>query len=178
MRAIAAGDSNSFGLLMQRHLAGMVTLAQRISGNKADADEIAQEAFLRLWRQAKEWDVEGKAQVRTWLGRVVTNLCLDRWRKKPMLPLEYADDVADTAQSGFDAVQEMDKKQLLNDCLQRLPLRQRTAIILSYYEEMSGNDIATMMGLSAGAVESLLVRARRALRQDLSTMQIEKRSDL
>ena len=134
MLAVAAGDERAYAVLLQRHLAGMVALAQRILGNRADADEVAQEAFLRLWTQAVRWDANGKAQLRTWLSRVVTNLCYDRCRKKPMLPLEYAEEVADSTMDGFDVVQHKDKRVLLQRSLQRLPVNQRTAVVLSYYE--------------------------------------------
>jgi RNA polymerase sigma-70 factor (ECF subfamily) len=177
MQEIAAGDEAAYGTLMQRHLAGMIALAQRITGNSADADEVAQEAFLRLWRQAACWEPNG-AQVRTWLSRVVTNLCLDRKRKRPLLPLDFAEEVAETAPGGLDMAMDTDRRNRLQQCLQRLPLRQRTVVVLSYYEELGGREIAAMMNLSPGAVESLLVRARRALRQDLMTMNILVRSDL
>ncbi len=178
MLAVAAGDEQAFGLLLQRHLAGMVALAQRILSNSADADEVAQEAFLRLWTQAVRWDASGAAQPRTWLSRVVTNLCIDRCRKKPTLPLEYADDVADGGMDGFGAVQDADKRTILQQSLQRLPVNQRTAVVLSYYEELSGKEIAELMALTPGAVESLLVRARRALRQDLERLQLLQGRDL
>jgi RNA polymerase sigma-70 factor (ECF subfamily) len=178
MLAVAAGDADAYAVLLQRHLKGMVALAQRIMGNRADADEVAQEAFLRLWTHALRWDAGGKAQVKTWLSRVVTNLCLDRWRKKPMLPLEAAEEVVDDALDGFSIVHDGEKRNILQKCLQRLPVKQRTAIVLSYYEELSGHEIANVMGISSGAVESLLVRARKALRRDLAAQQVMQRGDL
>jgi RNA polymerase sigma-70 factor, ECF subfamily len=167
MVAVAVGDVQAYACLVGRHVRAMTALAQRITGNASDADDVAQEAFLRLWTQALRWDSDGPAQVRTWLSRVVVNLCLDKRRKRKPLPLEAAGEVVDEAAGGFEKAHLRDKQRVVQTLLRQLPERQRMAIVLSYYEELSGKDIARVMRLSTGAVESLLVRARRALRKGL-----------
>ena len=167
MAKTAAGDRQAFALLVGRYLGGMVALALRITGNASDAEEIAQEGFLRLWTQAPRWDPEGAGSVRTWLSRVIINLCLDRRRRRPWVALEEAGELVDTSMGVFDMAQNNDKQNIVQSLLQELPVRQRTAIILSYFEQLSGEEIAHAMDLSIGAIESLLVRARRSLRQSV-----------
>ncbi|NTU77023.1 MAG: sigma-70 family RNA polymerase sigma factor [Alphaproteobacteria bacterium] len=166
MESTARGCRQAFACLMERHLRSMTALAQRVTGNASDADEVAQEAFLRLWRYAPRWDADGPAMVRTWLGRVVVNLCLDRLRQRRWAPLEEAGELVDTAPGGFEARHQEDRRRLVQEMLLQLPLRQRTAVVLSYFQDHSGAEIAQVMSLSIGAVESLLVRARRTLRKN------------
>jgi RNA polymerase sigma-70 factor (ECF subfamily) len=178
MAGVAVGDVQAYACLVGRHVRAMTALAQRITGNASDADDIAQEAFLRLWTYAPRWDSEGPAQVRTWLSRVVVNLCLDRRRKRKLLPLEAAGEVIDDAAGGFENANLRDKQRVVQSLLRKLPERQRTAVVLSYFEEFSGREIAHIMQLSAGAVESLLVRARRALRKGLQESGIKWGEDI
>lgn len=161
------GDKNSFALLCARHLRGCAAVAQRMLGNAAEADEVAQEAFLRLWRYAPRWEIDGAASVRTWLYRVATNLCVDILRRRHGAPLEEAASVEDPSAGPFETVNGEDRRRLVQELLSELPERQRIAVILSYFEDMSGQEIARTMELSAGAVESLLVRGREGLRKGL-----------
>jgi len=165
MEAAAEGDSRAFAFLVARYLGGMVALALRITGNVSNAEEIAQEGFLRLWKQAPRWDPLGAGSVRTWLSRVIVNLCLDRRRRRPFVALEEAGDLVDSSKGAFETARDNDRQKIIREMLQEIPARQRTAVVLSYYEQLSGEEMAEVMGLSVGAVESLLVRARRALRQ-------------
>ncbi|MCL2469802.1 MAG: sigma-70 family RNA polymerase sigma factor [Alphaproteobacteria bacterium] len=165
-----AGQTKAFEDLTHKHLRPMIILAQGILGNAALADEVAQEAFLRLWRQAPHWDPLGAASVRTWLSRVVTNLCYDQCRRKVMQPLDEIGDIEDQARDAFETLTQKDQKRVVDYLLSALPERQRTAIFLTYLEEMSGQEVAETMKLSLKAVESLLVRAKRKLR----TLSIEK----
>ncbi|MDD5586454.1 MAG: RNA polymerase sigma factor [Alphaproteobacteria bacterium] len=167
MAGVAVGDVQAYACLVGRHVRTMTALAQRMTGNASDADDVAQEAFLRLWMQAPRWDPYGPAQVRTWLSRVVVNLCLDRGRKRKPLPLEAAGGIVDPAAGGFENAHLHDKQRVVQSLLRQLPERQRAAVVLSYFEDLSGQEIARAMQLSAGAVESLLVRARRALRKGM-----------
>ncbi len=164
MAAVAVGDVRAFAVLSDRYLRPMVALAQRVLGNAADADEVAQEAFLRLWTHAATWDPEGPGSLKTWLSRIVVNLCIDRQRKKKPEPLDETKEYEDPAPSSHALMEEKDRKRFVQGLLDALPERQRTAVVLSYFEEMSGADVAAAMSLSVGAVESLLVRARRHLR--------------
>ena len=93
MARVAGGDERAFQVLSRRHLPAMLGLARRILGNAGDAEDVAQEAFVRVWTHAPRW--QPLAQFRTWLTRVVVNLCLDRKRRAPWVDLEAAGDVVD-----------------------------------------------------------------------------------
>lgn len=163
----ALGDGAAFTALSTRHARTMMGVAQRILGNAAEADEVAQEAFLRLWRYAPKWDPNGAGSVKTWLSRVVTNLCLDRLRRRRSVPLEDVDEIVDPSRGPFDTLGEEDRRQIVQELLLALPERQRIAIVFAYFEGLSGQEIAAAMGASVGAVESLLVRGREGLRKGL-----------
>ncbi len=168
----ALGDENAFAALSERHLRRMIAVAQRVLGNAAEADEVAQEAFLRLWRYAPNWDPKGTGSVRTWLSRVVTNLCLDTLRRRRSVSLEEEGDIEDPAMGPVEALGREDRRRLVRRLLLKLPERQRLAIVFSYFEEMSGQEIAAALGVSVGAVESLLVRGREGLRRGMREMGI------
>ena len=176
MRLAGAGDRAAFSRLVQRHLMRASRLALRMAGNRADAEEIVQEAFLRAWLKAPEWlardfvgDAAG-ATFFTWLARVIVNFCLDRRRRKPPSPIEAASEVVDPAPSAYDAVASRETAARVAAAVAALPDRQRAALVMCHYEEMSNADAATALGLSVGAVESLLVRARRTLRESLAEL--------
>jgi RNA polymerase sigma-70 factor (ECF subfamily) len=176
--ASGRGDVRAFSGLADRHLRSVMALAQRMTGNVADAEEVAQEAFLRLWRFAPAWDPYGPATVRTWLIRVAINQCLDRRRKKSFLPLDEAGEIADSAPGGYEKAEAAGKRRFLSALLQTLPERQRAVVVLSYYEGLKGQEIAETLGLSVKAVESLLVRARRGLHAKLVKQGILKSGDV
>ena len=133
MLAIAQEDSAAFRILMRRHTKSMVGLARRITLNGADADEVVQEAFLRLWKHAPKWDVNGPAKIRTWLQRVVTNLAIDRCRKHKPLPLEAAGDPADPAHDTEGSYYKGEAALQVRAALDDLPPRQRAAVALCYF---------------------------------------------
>lgn len=167
--AVASGDEAACRVLMDRHLMRMVALARRMLGNQADAEEVAQEVFLRVWTHADRWE-PGKAQFGTWLHRVATNLCLDRLRKKR--PTDDIDDMPDLASGEPDPERQLEQVQLaarIEAALQELPERQRAAIVLSHYQELGNIEAAEILGVTVEAVESLLSRARRQLRASLAT---------
>jgi RNA polymerase sigma-70 factor (ECF subfamily) len=164
MEAVAKADARAFAWLMQRHLKSMIALAQRITHNSHEAEEIAQEGFLRLWKNAPNWDPNGKATLKTWLSRVVINLCLDRLRRRRSVPLEEASEVPDPSASAFETMFEDDKRKAIQLALDDLPERQRVAVVLSYFQDLSDAEVAASMRVTIRAVESLLVRARRSLR--------------
>jgi RNA polymerase sigma-70 factor, ECF subfamily len=171
MRAAGAGDRAAFGTLVSRHLQRMAALAGRITGNRGDAEEIVQEAFLRAWLKAPTWlgreDRTGGAAFGTWLGRVVVNLCLDRKRKAVPLPIEAAADIADPTPDAFAATAGSEVAARVAQAMTTLPDRQRAAIALCHYEGMSNIEAAAMLDVTVGALESLLVRARKSLRTAL-----------
>lgn len=165
MARVAKGDQVAFRLLARRHLPAMAGLARRILGNAAEAEDVAQEAMLRVWTHAPRW--QPLAAFRTWLTRVVVNLCLDRKRRAPMLGLDEAGEVADPAPGAGEQAEADERDRLLAAAIERLPTRQRTAIVLTYREGLSNAQVADMLGTSVSAVETLLVRGKQNLRRTL-----------
>jgi RNA polymerase sigma-70 factor (ECF subfamily) len=157
------GDQRAYRTLVARHLPRVLAMARRITGNAAEAEDVAQDAFLRVWQKAPDWH-EGDARFSTWLYRVVVNLCVDRRRRKPMAPIEAAGDPEDPTPSAESQMADGQRDRRVKDAVAGLPERQRTALVLTYYEEMSNAAVAEVMGVSVSALESLLVRARKALR--------------
>jgi RNA polymerase sigma-70 factor, ECF subfamily len=177
MRRAGNGDKAAFAILVQRHLARAMALAQRITGNRSDAEEIVQEALLRCWQKAPDWraandrDEEGgTAQVSTWLYRVLVNLCLDRRRRPQPVEIEAAGEIADEAADGFDETARGETGRRVQAAMRQLPERQRAALALCYFEGLGNIEAAAALEISIGALESLLVRARRALRESLADL--------
>jgi len=167
MARIAGGDEPAFRALARRHLPSIVGLARRILGNAADAEDVAQEAMLRVWINAPRW--QPLALFRTWLTRVVVNLCLDRKRRAPWVALEAAGDIVDPA-PGPAAQREADEaERLVAAAIAALPARQRAAIVLTYREGLSNAESAEILATTVSAVETLLVRAKQSLRRTLGT---------
>ena len=167
MLQVATGDRRAYGLLVDRHLRHAVNLAYRVLFNRADAEEVAQEAFLRVWQHAGRWRSDGGATFRTWLNRVIVNLCIDRKRRPAMAALDDQPDPVDPSGSPFDAVLGGETATRVAAALETLPERQRAAIVLCYWEGESNIAAAETLGITVGALESLLVRAKRALRDAL-----------
>ncbi len=174
MARVGCGSHDAFQTLMHRHMAFVLGLAQRLVGQRADADEIAQEAFLRVWTTAPSWRPDGAAQFRTWLYRVVVNLCLDRRRRDAPLPLDAADETHDPNAAGLETVARSETALLLAQALDTLPPRQKAALVLFYYAEVSGAEAARILNVSESALESLLVRGRKALRRRMDAITREQ----
>jgi RNA polymerase sigma-70 factor (ECF subfamily) len=171
MTAIAAGDRHAFARLVERHLARTVGLATRLMGSRADGEEIAQEAFSRVWSHAARWrpiGSGGNARFTTWLYRIAVNLAIDRKRRAKTTPLDDVEEPLDESDDGFVQIHKRQISDAVAAAMLRLPDRQRIALSLCFFDEVSNIEAGKIMGLSVGAIESLLVRARRTLRQDLS----------
>jgi len=177
MARAGRGDKAAFAVLVRRHLARATAIAQRILGNRSDAEEVVQEALLRCWQKAPDWQAAEsnagsgeRAQFATWLYRVLTNLCLDRKRRPQPVELEAAGEMADSGEDGFERVQHSEQGKRVAAAMAKLPERQRAALALCYYEEMGNIEAAKALDISVGALESLLVRGRRALRDSLGDL--------
>jgi len=166
MARIAGGDEAAFALLMDRHLSRAVALAQRVTGSRAIADEIAQEAFLRVWTRAAAW--QPTARVSTWLWRIVMNLALDHMRKARPTPLDDIPEPVDPGEDPEMATERAALARALDAALGGLPERQSRAVRLCLVDGFSQAEAAAVLEVSEGALESLLVRARRALRASLA----------
>lgn len=172
MISVAAGDHRALRGLMDRHMGRMIGLAQRIVGAASDADEIAQEAFVRVWRHANRFDAR-KARFSTWLYRIVVNLALDRRRRPLTVGLEQAEDVVSLELTAEDHLVEKQRARLLDAALASLPDRQRAALVLFHFEGLSGRDAAAILDVSEKAFESLLTRGRAACRDYVAGQQKE-----
>lgn len=162
MARAAQGDERAFRVLAERHAGRALGLARRILGNEAMAEDIVQDAFLRVWINAPRW--RPQAQFRTWLYRIVVNLCLNAKRRVGDLPLAAADHVADAAPLADAQLEARERDRRVAAAVEALPERQRAAIMLTYQEGLGNAEVADVLDTSISGVETLLVRARRALR--------------
>jgi len=167
MQRVAAGDHGAYATLVDRHLRHAVNMAWRVLFDRADAEEVAQEAFLRVWQHAHRWQPDGSASFRTWLNRVVVNLCIDRKRRPGMAALDDQPEPVDPQATPFEARLANETGERVAEALARLPERQRAAIVLCYWEGESNIAAAEALGVTVGALESLLIRAKRSLRDEL-----------
>jgi len=166
MARVARGDEPAYRQLARRHLPVAVALARRILGNAADAEDVAQEAMLRVWIHAPRW--QPLALFRTWFRRVVVNLCLDRKRRVPWVDLEAAGELVDPAANAGEQIERSERDKLVQAAIAELPARQRTAIALTYGEGLSNAEVADMLDTTVSAVETLLVRGKQNLRGALA----------
>ena len=172
----ATGDQEAARILTDRLLPPALRQAWRILGDEAEAEDVAQEAMLRLWRQASDWRA-GEARVSTWLYRVTRNLCIDRIRKRrPSAAIEDVAEPQDPAPSVLERLAQSEESRMLAQAILRLPERQRQALVLRHFEGLSNPEIGTQLDCSVEAVESLLSRARRQLADEV-TKQREVISD-
>ncbi len=158
----AEGDAAAARVLTARLGPKCFSVAQRMLGNRAEAEDVTQDAMMRLWQMAPKW-VPGQAKVSTWLYRVTLNLCVDVLRKKRPDRLDDVPEPEDEDLSAADRLQEAARKDALQMALSQLPDRQRQAVILRHIEELPNPEIAGIMGISTEAVESLTARGKRAL---------------
>ena len=165
MARVARGDEQAFRLLSRRHVGAASALARRILGNDAVAEDLVQEAFLRVWLNAPRWRPE--AAFRTWLYRIVVNLCLNERRRPSTLPLNFAGDPPDPAATPDADLATRERDKLVADAIDALPARQRAAIVLTYQQGLSNAEAANSLDTSVSGLETLLVRAKRALRAAL-----------
>ncbi|WP_037261610.1 RNA polymerase sigma factor [Roseivivax halodurans] len=163
----AAGDRAAARALTLRLTPGVYAHAARLLGDRTEAEDVAQEVLLKLWRIAPEWR-EGEAKVTTWLFRVTANLCIDRMRRRKAGRLEEAPEPEDGAPSVTARMVERDRSAALDEALAALPDRQRQAVVLRHLEGLGNPEIARIMDISPRAVESLTARGKRALEAILS----------
>lgn len=163
----ANGDPSAARALTLRLTPKVFGHAYRVLGDRAEAEDVSQEALIRLWKQAPDWR-QGEAKVTTWLYRVVANLCTDRLRKGRGVALDAIPEPEDDAESPAEALQQKSRHQALQSALNALPDRQKQAVVLRHIEGMTNPDIARIMEIGVEAVESLTARGKRALAKILS----------
>ncbi|WP_138468914.1 sigma-70 family RNA polymerase sigma factor [Poseidonocella sp. HB161398] len=168
LAAYAAGDPQAARMLMLRLVPRLHALAMRMLGDRAEAEDVAQEAMLRLWKIAPEWRDMGAAPA-TWTYRVAANLCTDRLRRRRrQTPLEPEMEPEDERPGTEERMQAETRRRALQAALGTLPERQRLAVVLRHLEGRANPEIAGILGISVEAVESLTARGKRALAKALA----------
>jgi RNA polymerase sigma-70 factor (ECF subfamily) len=177
MARVAKGDDEAFETLVTRHQTPVLNLIYRFLGDRAQAKDLAQEVFLRVWQTAKTY--EPKAKFTTWIYRIGTNLCLNELkaaRRRKWFPFYRSQEGTDNAiedtypddsPTAEDLLLAKERTRQVSEALQSLPANQRMALVLKRYDDLPYEEIARIMGCSVSAVESLLVRAKKALREKL-----------
>ena len=169
VRRVGQGDPAAIQAMVARKLPRMLMLAQRMLGDATEAEDVAQEAMLRAWRQAPRW-APGQAKFDTWLHRVGLNLCYDRLRRRREIATDAPPDRPDDGPAPDRGLLAMETGVRVEAALAKLPERQREAIVLCHYQELGNIEAARLMNVSVEALESLLSRGRRALRTALADM--------
>lgn len=155
--------------LTARKLPRLISLAARILGDAAEAEDVAQESMIRAWRQAPAWRF-GEARFDTWLHQVALNLCRDRLRRRRPGGPEDLEGLVDSGPSPDRGLEAKDVGDRVAAAMAVLPPRQREALVLCHYQEMGNIEAAAALGISVEALESLLSRGRRALRAALADL--------
>jgi RNA polymerase sigma-70 factor (ECF subfamily) len=166
VRASQRGDREAFGVLVSRYASSILSVTTRMLGRDADAEDVAQETFVRLWRSARRWR-PGEARLGTWLHRVALNLCLDRIGRRRETSLDGLPDPVDPAPPVVVLLERRAMGQRVDRELASLPAQQRIAITLCHYQGLRNLEAAEVMGVTVEALESLLARGRRTLRARL-----------
>ena len=165
MMAVRDGDLAAFEQIVVRHQAEAWRVAYRFTGDATEAEDLAQETFLRVLHAATRY--KASATFRTYLYRVLTRLCLDHRRKMRPVLTEPLPNTADDALSPSQQASQAERDALIQAALDALPADYRMAVVLRYFEGLSGTEMAEAMGRSAKAVERLLARAKSALEPQL-----------
>lgn len=170
LQGVGRGEPSAMRMLVAAKLPRVFGLAMRTLRNSAEAEEVAQEAMIRAWRQASTWR-PGQARFDTWLHTVVLNLCRDRLRRRRDVTNDGVPEVADPALGAEAGMLEAERGRAVAKEVAALPERQREAILLVHYQDLSGTEAAAALDVSVEALESLLARGRRTLRARLGTPQ-------
>lgn len=168
LEAFAAGEGRAAHRLIERLSPRVLSQAMRLLGNRSEAEDVTQEALLRLWRAAPRW--EPRAKVRTWLYRVTANLCLDRLRtRRNTVAIDgLTAEIATGDPAVIARLQQEARLDALRRALAELPERQALAVSLRFLEGLGNSEIAMIMDIGVEAVESLTARGKRALAAALS----------
>ncbi|MBL4801711.1 MAG: RNA polymerase sigma factor [Emcibacter sp.] len=166
MTRVGDGDRTAYKMLVDRHLRSYLAFAARIIGDRTEAEDIMQEAFVRVWRNASQWDGGRNVLFTTWFYRVVMNLCIDVKRRRQRKPVSELDEAANIKSNTPLPDAYLSDKQMaekVGEALEYLPDRQRIAMTLCYLQGLGNQEAASVLQISTSALESLLVRGRRRM---------------
>jgi len=165
---ITEGNKTAFSELVMRHSKKLYRISYRILSNRNDAEDIVQDAYLKLWDNPKIWNKQYKIKFTTWFYKIVINMSLDyRKKNKPETLGEQMETLADNNTSE-DIMENKQKKELVEKFISELPERQQTALNLCFYEDISNKEAAEIMDVNLKALESLLMRAKENLKIKIS----------
>lgn len=172
IRRAQAGDTEAFGLLVMEHQRFVYHLALRVLRNPQEAEDVAQEAFVRAWLALPHF--RGQARFGTWLYRIVTNLCYNRLpglrRELSAVGEAQIGDLPDESPAGAEAaavVEDRERRAFLHAAIERLPASYQLLIMLRFQQGLAYEEIAGIAGLPLGTVKTGLFRARARLREAL-----------
>jgi len=165
LAVVQSGSHAAFSELVQRHNGRFYRLAFRYLQTKEAAEDVVQEAFLKLWENPSMWQADKNTKFTTWFYRIVVNLCLD-WRKRKR-PVELIDPlvIVDERENADQTLQRHQEQKALEREIAALPERQRTALNLCFDEGLSNQDAAEIMGVNLKALQSLIMRAKATLKE-------------
>ncbi len=167
-------DGAAYRVLVERHIDRAYGLALRILRNVADAEDVAQDAMVRAWTSRQHWQ-GGKAKFSTWLYRVIVNRCIDLQRRVKTKDIADVDEPADECADSITVIHRSQVYGKLETAMASLPVQQRAALTLAYFDDLGNDDIAEILGTTVSAVESLLKRGRQSLRGKLRRAEREIR---
>jgi len=165
MELVALGSHEAFSELVTRHTPRFYHVAYRVLFNRTDAEDIVQDAFLKLWTNPAQWDAGRGGRFTTWFYRVVTNLSIDLRRKKRPLRMTEGVEAAGGDPAAGERVEAAGDRELIKRLILSLPENQQTALNLCYYEGLSNREAAEIMEVSVKALESMLTRGKKALKE-------------
>jgi RNA polymerase sigma-70 factor (ECF subfamily) len=171
LKRVVKGDNVAFAEVMRRFTPMAYSVAYRMYSQKSDAEDVVQDAFLKLWDKAHLYDETKGAAVSTWFYRMVYNLCIDLKRKEKGTKTELNDHYESKDAQADQAFDEDNQSKRVRKAVMTLPARQRAALILCHFEGHSNEEAATIMETTVKGVEGLLVRARKTLQETLKAEQ-------
>jgi RNA polymerase sigma-70 factor (ECF subfamily) len=162
---IQDGNGQAFALLVERHTERFYRLAYRYLQSREAAEDVVQDAFVKLWENPALWQPERNSKFTTWFYRIVVNLCLDLRKKKKPAPLDDEFPVIDDRAPVDEMMIQAQEQQALEKEIAALPDRQRTALNLCFDQGLSNQEAAEVMGLNLKALQSLIMRAKTTLKE-------------
>ena len=162
---VQEGSHPAFAELVKRHTERFYRLAFRYLQNREAAEDVVQDAFLKLWEEPARWQADKNTKFTTWFYRVVVNQCLD-WQKRKR-PVELTDDMPliDGRATADQALLRNEEQRILEKAIAALPERQRTALNLCFDEGLTNQEAAEVMGVNLKALQSLIMRAKTTLKE-------------
>jgi len=165
IKLIQEGRHDAFAEIVNRHSKRFYNIAYRFIFNKDDAEDIVQEALIKLWEKRLSWNPNKEAKFTTWFYKVLLNLCIDHNKKKNPVPLSEEMPLIDKQQGHESVMQEKQKQVMLERFIQELPERQQLALNLCFYEGISNQEAAEIIGVNLKALQSLIMRAKMTLKE-------------